>query len=147
MLRKLLTRCRLPPNHKSFFRSLSLSSALVTLNFALAFCLSLSAKMFSIVIGQSSYLEVHASVMLSCAASITDCILSISFGCRSYLLRSTPCTLSHCYIWSPVTSMMSESHLLSARSSSSRCNGSSMLLIAAGPMCQLRFFFSLYASL
>lgn len=147
ILTKLSTRGCLPPNHRPLFRSLSLSSALVTVIFALVLCLSLSAMIFLIAVGDRSYLEVHANVMLSGPASISACILSIPFGYRRYLSRSTPCTLSRCYLWFPVTLMISESHFLAACSSSLQCSRSSMLLVAAGPIIPLNFPFSLHVSL
>lgn len=144
MSTNLSTRCRLPPNHRPLFMSLSLSSALVTVIFLLAFYLSSSVRMSLIAVGESSNMRVHASLIWSGPASISASIFSIPFGWRLYLSRSTPSTLSYCHPWSPVTSMMSESHFLAARSSSSRCSRSSMLLVAVGLVSLLKFPFLLY---
>lgn len=141
MLTKLSTCLRLPLSYRLFFRSLSLSSVMVTVTFALTLYLSSSAWKFLITVGESSHLGVYASIMLSSPASISSCILSIPFDCRPYLLRSKLCTLSRCHQLSAMTSMTSESHFLPAQSSTSQCSRSSMLFVAAGPISPLRFPF------
>lgn len=143
MWTKLSSRCLLPPNHTLFFRNLSLFSPLVKVTFVLALCLSSSARMFPIAIDESSHLGVQASVMLSVPVSISACILSISFRFQPYLLRFMVRTLSMCHLYFPVTSMISEVYFLAARSSNLGCSGSSMLLVAVGPVSPLRFPFSL----
>lgn len=82
MLTKLSTWYCLPLNHRRFLRSLSLSSAFVTVILPVELSLSSSARMLSTAVGGSSHMGVHVSKILSDPASILACILSILFGCQ-----------------------------------------------------------------
>lgn len=144
---KVSTRCRLSLNHGPFLRSLSLSSMLVIVLFVLALCLSSSTTIFLIAEGESSHPGVHANLVLSEPASILAWISSIMFGCGPYSFRSMSFPYKKCHIWSPVTLMISGSHLIAARRSSSRCSISSMLLIAVASISLPRLPFSLYISI
>lgn len=144
---KLSTRCRLPPNHRRFFMSLSMLSTLVMVTLVLVLHLSSSARIFSTAVDESYHLRVHASVMLSGPTSILACIFSNQFGCRPYLSRSTSCKHRWCNLWSAVTLMIFGSHFFAASRSSSWCSITSIFLVPATPICSLRLPFSLYVSL
>lgn len=141
------TLCRLPQNHRPFFRSLSLSSALGTVTFALGLYLSSFSRMFSIALDESNHQMVYARVMLSDPASISGCIFLIPFGCQPYLSRSTTCTRRWWDIWCLIMTIISGFNFLAARRGSSRYSRNNMLLIAAVPIDLIRFSFLLYSSL
>lgn len=139
---KLSGWCLLPPNHIPCWIIWSFSSWLVMVILMLAVHFSPFAIISVIAAGDSSHCSVQASWMISLPCRMSSCSSSIS-SCCLYRLSCIPCTLIMCHIWFPVTSMMSWSRCLAAFRTSSRCCGSTILLVLAGAIRLLRLPFLL----
>lgn len=135
---------RFSPNIMAFLMTVSLSSAFITVIFTLAVYFSLSARMASMKVGDSSNLGVQVSLTLLAPTLTSCCISSIPPAFLLYRSRFILCTRTWCYFGSLVASRTLRLTLLGADRITSLLVSSSIPLGAVVSGRSLRLPFSLY---